>query len=122
MHAAFQYHVTFSELALGFVFVLLRILAAADTTEIEQLLAFAVRDALAAAHISVKDAAYHMQTDYTQLTRQLRAEPQQFLSLTRLIRLPFGFWVVFTPVLVSLVYRKRMSEMKESFSDMKRPV
>jgi hypothetical protein len=80
-----------------------------DTSEIERLLAFTVRDSLSAAHIEPKTAASIMRIDYAQLLRQLRGEPQQHISLTRLIRLPWTFWFAFLPCLANLVLLKRLT-------------
>jgi hypothetical protein len=96
-----------------------RMLATADTSELEQLLSTAVMDALNAAHLSVKEAAHYMRIDPEQLRRQLKNEPKQYLSLLKLLSLPFGFWLAFSPSLIALVYRKRMQDMAESFAEMR---
>ncbi len=96
-----------------------RMLAAADTTELEQLLSTAVLDALNAAHLSVKEAAHYMRIDTEQLRRQLKNEPKQYLSLLKLLSLPFGFWLAFSPSLIAIVYRKRMQDMAEVFVEMR---
>jgi len=98
----------------------LKVLTAAQLDEAEQLLAFGIRDALGAAHIEIKQAAACMRMDESQLRRQLRGEPSQHVSLTRLIRLPFSFWLFFGPALIQIVYRKRMQEMAEVLSEVKR--
>lgn len=95
---------------------------AANTDEIERMLGQAVADALHAAHISIKEAATCMKLDEAQFRRQLRAEPSQQLSLTRLIRLPFSVWLFFGPSLIQIVYRKRLEEFAESVQDLKRGV
>ncbi len=96
-----------------------RMLATADTTELEQLLSAAVLDALNAAHLSVKEAAHYMGIDPEQLRRQLKNEPKQYLSLLKLLSLPFGFWLAFSPALIAIVYRKRMQDMAEAFAEMR---
>jgi hypothetical protein len=95
-------------------------LSVMDTTELEQLLLAAVVDALAAAHIEWKVAAATMRIDYGQMVKQLRSEPQQYLALTRLFRLPFTFWVAFTPALMTLLYKKRLQEVQQSIADLTR--
>ncbi len=96
-----------------------RLMAMADTTELEQLLSTAVMDALNAAHLSVKEAAHYMRIDPEQLRRQLKNEPKQYLSLLKLLSLPFGFWLSFSPALIAIVYRKRMQDMAEVFVEMR---
>lgn len=108
-----------AQIALGLVFVLFRVLAAADLSELEQFLAGAVRDALNAAHVDLKVAAGCMGITDSQLAKQLRGEPGHFISLTRLIRVPFAFWLFFGPSLIALVYRKRMQEMAEVLNDVR---
>jgi hypothetical protein len=96
-----------------------RMLAAADTTELERLLSASVLDALNAAHLSVKEAAHYMRIDPEQLRRQLKNEPKQYLALLKLLSLPFGFWLAFSPSLIAIVYRKRMQDMAETFAEMR---
>lgn len=120
MHTYFVGHVTLLQIGVGFVFVLFRVLMAADLSEIEQLLAGSVRDALSAAHIEIKHAASCMRISDSQLAKQLRGEPGHFISLTRLIQLPFMFWLFFVPALISLVYKKRMQEMAEVLNDVRK--
>ena len=119
MHAYVVGHPMLAEVSLGLVFVLFKLLTSADTQELEQFLAFAVRDALNAAHIPIKVAALCMGITESQLAKQLRGEPSHHVSLTRLIRLPFGFWLFFGPALIQIIYRKRMEEMK-TLSEVKR--
>ena len=113
-------HPVLAQLSIGLVIVLFKVLTSANTDELEQFLAFAIRDALQAAHIPLKVAAPCMGITESQLAKQLRAEPSHHISLTRLIHLPFGFWLFFGPALIQIVYRKRMQEMSEVFSEVKR--
>lgn len=90
-------------------------LSAMDTETLERLLAHAVVDALHMAHISRKEAAALMRIDVGQLNRQLRAEPMQHISLTRLMRLAgTSFWLWFGPALLLLVARERYNEFAET--------
>ena len=107
------------QILLVIVFVGFRIVAAADTTELEQLLSAAVMDALNSAHLTVKEAAYYMHIDPEQLRRQLKNEPKQYLSLLKLLSLPFGFWLAFSPALIAIVYKKRMQDMAETLSEIR---
>lgn len=94
----------------------------ASTDEIEKMLCQAVTDAMHAAHLSVKEVAAYMRLDEAQLRHQLRGSPSNHLSLTRLIRLPFSFWLFFGPALIAIVYRKRLEEFAQCASDLKRGV
>ncbi len=107
------------QILLVVVFVGFRFVAAADTTELEQMLSAAVLDALNAAHLTVKEAAFYMHIDPEQLRRQLKNEPKQYLSLLKLLSLPFGFWLAFSPALIAIVYRKRMQDMAETFTEIR---
>lgn len=119
MHSVLFGHVSALEIVGVVVYGLFLKAAAANTDELEQTLAQAIADALNAAHLSVKEAAYFMRLDESQLRKQLRAEPSQHVSLTRLIRLPFSFWLHFSPALISIIYRKRMQEFAQSMEDMR---
>lgn len=94
--------------------------SAMTTDDLEAVLTQTVTDAMHASHLTIKEAAWKMGIDEKQLRRQLNREPHQYLALVRLFRLPFAFWLCFTPALVALVYRKRMAEFAESINDMKR--
>ncbi len=120
MHAFIQAHVSLSQVLLGLVFVLFRVMAAMETSELEQILAAAVRDALNAAHIEIKQAAACMGIDRSLLEKQLRCEPARHISLVKLLQLPFAFWLCFSPVLIGIVYRKRMQEISETLQDVRR--
>lgn len=90
-------------------------LSAMDTETLERLLAHAVVDALHMAQISRKEAAALMRMDVGQLNRQLRAEPMQHISLTRLMRLcGTSFWLFFGPCLLLIVARERYVEFAET--------
>lgn len=92
-------------------------LSAMDTETLERLLAHAVVDALHMAQISRKEAAALMRIDIGQLNRQLRAEPHQHISLTRLMRLcGTSFWLWFGPALLLIVARERYQEFAETLS------
>src|SRR4051812_1825260 len=109
------------QVVLGFVFVVFRVLAAADLTELEEMLRDAVLAALNDAHLELKEAAHFMGIDKEQLRRQLDpAVPNQYLSILRLLSLPFGFWMSFGPRLIQIVYRKRMAQMAESLRERER--
>lgn len=102
------------------LWVLVMRLSTIDTAEIELLLAQSVVNALHAAQLTQKDAAAYMRIDIKQLGRQLRGEPMQHLSLTKLVRLPFVFWLSFGPALMYLVAKKRYDEIAEEVENIKR--
>lgn len=100
-----------------FVFGFLALkLAAANLDDLEQILGRAVLESLEHAHITVKEAAALMRLDESQFRKQLRGEPSNHLSLTRLVRLPYTFWLWFSPSLIYLVAKKNHAEIVESFS------
>lgn len=102
------------------LWLLLQRLQALDTSELEKLLAQSVADALHNARICTKEAAGAMGISDSLLARQLRGEPGQHLSLTKLIRLPWEFWLWFGPTLMWLVAKKRINELADEVSRSKR--
>lgn len=120
MHSFISGQVALLEVVVILLYGLFLKASTVDTEDLEKLLAQAVWDALNAAHISIKEAAYAMDMDESQLRKQLRAEKSQHLNLTKLFRLPFAFWMWFSPSLMSLIYRKRMVEFAQSIDEMKR--
>lgn len=104
------------------VFVCGRLLMSADVTELEEMLRDAVLAAFNDAHLELKEAAAFMGIDKEQLRRQLDpAVPNQYLSILRLLSLPFGFWMSFGPRLIQIVYRRRMAQIKENIAEMLTP-
>lgn len=87
--------------------------AAIDLSHLETVLGDAVLSSLDAARITVKEAAALMKIDESQLRKGLRGEPSHHISLNRLVRLPFAFWMQFSPSLVYLVAKKNAQEIAE---------
>lgn len=98
------------------IWLVLSQLSVVDTDEIELLLAEAVRDSLRMARITEDDAAGKMRMDVSLLRRQLRGEPNNHISLTRLIRLSYEFWLWFGPVLMFLVSKRRFDQIGDELS------
>jgi hypothetical protein len=88
--------------------------AAADHGDLERVLGEAVSTALAAARITVKEAAALMAMHESQLYKCLRADRGHHISLTRLVRLPFSFWMAFSPALLWLVAERNVREIAET--------
>lgn len=108
------------QLGLLVLWLLAHRLMATTTDDLEQLLAQAVLDCLHAAHLTRKEAAAVMGIDEAQFNRQLRAEPMNHLSLSRLVRLasaPAGvvFWAHLGPRLAYLVAQRRYEEIADVF-------
>lgn len=61
-----------------------------------------------------------MAIDESQLRHGLRGEKGYHLSLNRLVRLPFGFWLHFSPTLTYLVAKKHTTEIAEDIGLRKR--
>jgi len=89
-------------------------LAASSTDGLERDLGQAVLDALDRAHLTVKEAAALMRIDESQFRKQLRGEASNHLSLTRLMRLPYRFWLWLSPSLIYLVAKRNAEEIAES--------
>lgn len=91
-------------------------LMASTTHELDQELAKAVLTTLTLAEITRKEAATAQGLDEAQFNRQLRCESHHHISLNRLIRLPWKFWLFFGPTLAYIVARKRYAEIAEDFT------
>lgn len=94
------------------VFFLLH-LSAQQTDDLERLLGEAVRDALRFARITEEQAADMMRMNDSHLRKALRGEPSHHISLTRLVRLPYVFWLYFSPTLIYLVARRNTEQIAE---------
>lgn len=85
-----------------------------STDDLEKILGLAVLESLERARVTVKEAAALMKLDESHFRKQLRGEPGNHLSLTRLVRLPYAFWLWFSPSLIYLVAKKNAIEIAES--------
>lgn len=103
-----------------FVWLLCQRLAAADLSELEQLLGAAVLEALERAHLPVKVAAPTIGMDESNFRKALRGEPGHHISLTRLVRLPLSFWSVFLPSLSYLVVKLHVTQIIEDAKSLRR--
>lgn len=86
-----------------------------DSSTLDELLGDAVLAALMLAKITIKEAALVMEIDEAQFRRQLQGGVGKgsHLSLNRLIRLKFEFWVWFSPSLIYLVAKRNVREIAE---------
>jgi len=89
-------------------------LSASSTDDLEKALGQAVLDSLDRAHITVKEAAAIMHLDESNFRKQLRGEPSNHISLTRLLRLPYRFWLWLSPSLIYLVAKRNAEEIAVS--------
>ena len=88
--------------------------AAMTTDDLEKDLGQAVLDSLDRAQITVKEAAAIMRLDESNFRKQLRGEPSNHISLTRLLRLPYRFWLWLSPSLIYLVAKRNAEEIAVS--------
>lgn len=88
-------------------------LMSADLQDLEQLLGAAVLDALERAHLPVKVACDLMRWDESNFRKAARGEPAHHISLTRLLRLPMTWWMVFLPSLSYLVVKTHVTQIVE---------
>lgn len=115
MHVITTAHFEIGPMVGLLLWLLLMRLSAVETDTLERLLAHAVVDALHMARVSRKEAAALMKVDYQQLGRQLRAEPGEHLSLTKMMRLcGTSFWFWFGPSLMLLVAREGYANLAET--------
>lgn len=92
----------------------------ASTPDLEAMLRDAITDALHGAHLSIQETAYAQGICERLWRQQLAGESHRHISLTKLIKLPFSFWLFFGPSLMAVIYRKRLMEFAQSVNDMKR--
>lgn len=95
-------------------------MSAQSSDDLEVTLGAAVSLSFAHARLTTKEAAALMRIDESQLRHCLRGDKGYHLSLNRLLRLPFGFWLHFGPALIYLVAKKNMTEIAEDLG-FKRP-
>lgn len=81
--------------------------------DLEQIMCEAVIRSLEAARLTIKEAASLMKIDESQLRHGLRGEKGYHLSLNRLVRLPFAFWMHFSPELVYLTAKRNALNIAE---------
>jgi hypothetical protein len=100
-------------LVLGVWAVGMRLMAAQPDDALDELLGASVLLALQQARITTKEAAALMKIDESQLRHGMRGEKGYHLSLNRLMRLPFAFWLHFSPAIIYLVAKKNVSDIAE---------
>lgn len=92
-------------------------MAAAPMTdeEIARMVGQAVIDALNAAHITVDHACDVMKLARSQFSAQVNGRPGAHLSVVRLLKLPWEFWLQFGPRLLYLAAQRSARQIGESF-------
>lgn len=88
-------------------------IAAASGEELDRLLGAATLLCFQLSRITVKEAAPIMGMDESHLRQALRGEAAHHLSLNRLVRLPFAFWLHFGPALIYLVAKENVQAIAE---------
>lgn len=107
-------HITLAQLVYFVAMFLLVQMTAANLDELEKILCAAVLTCLERSEITVKESAALQGLDESQWRKQLRGEPSHHISLTRLIRLPYKFWLWFAPALMYLIVQKHAQEIAEA--------
>ncbi len=103
------------QLVIGGVILFACQLATMDLSPLEKMLGEAVLLALQTARITSEEAAALMKMHPSQLQKCLRGDQSHHFSLNRLLRLPWSFWLVFSPALLYLVAKKHAGEVAETF-------
>lgn len=88
-------------------------IAAASGEALDKLLGAATLLCFELSRITVKEAAPIMGMDESHLRQALRGEAAHHLSLNRLVRLPFAFWLHFGPALIYLVAKQNVQAIAE---------
>jgi len=88
--------------------------SAMNFDEMNQVFGDAVLSALESARITIKEAVAIMAVDESQFRKALRGEGYRHVSLNHLLKLPFSFWLHFSPTLMYLVAKKNMVEIAET--------
>jgi hypothetical protein len=102
-------------LVAGIGFVLLQC-AAMDLDPLQQVINEAIRECLVLEKITDQQAASICGMSENNFRRALSGEPLRSLSLARLFRLPWGFWLRFGPMLMWMVAKKHAQEIADTFS------
>jgi len=89
--------------------------SAMDLSHLEAVLGEAVRDSLRSARITEDVAAELMLMDVAAFRRCLRGESRLQLGVARLMRLPFVFWLHFSPTLMYLVAKQNITQIADDF-------
>ncbi len=95
------------------IFLLILRCSAMDLSSLEAVIGQAVRESLLLAGITEEQAADLMQMDLSALRKCLRGEGRLQLGVARLLRLPFGFWLRFSPSLMYLVAKQHASQIAD---------
>lgn len=100
-------------IAVVVVWLLMLRMTSASTEELERLLGLAVLDALGLARLTVKEACVLMAVDYFHFMAAVKCERGRHISLTRLVRLPFSFWMFFLPQLTYMIAKQHVTDIAE---------
>ncbi len=87
-----------------------------DVEPLQQLVNDTIRKCLVLADITDKQAAALCGISETHFRRALSGEPQRYISLVHLFRLPYRFWLHFGPMLMWMVAKQHAEEIAASFS------
>ncbi len=90
-----------------------------DLSHLEAIIGDAIVNCLSHAQIPIKEAAMLMEMNETNFRKALTGEAGRTITLVRLIKLPYRFWLHFGPQIMWLVTRKHMIEIGETFAAMK---
>jgi hypothetical protein len=104
---------TITQFLVMVVFLLALRLSAAMTEDLEKALCQAVVDALLRSRLTVEQAAGIMEWNVHNFRHALRGDPRHQLSLNKLVKLPFSFWMWMLPDLAFLVARQNIRHIGE---------
>lgn len=111
--------VGFSVALAGWVFLMRLTLTSAE--DLEQIFRAAVRNAMFIADLTIKDAAFRLGRNESDLRKALRGEKGYYLPFVEMVLCwPFTFWIVLTPQLLAVLTKKRLLEVEESVQQLVR--
>lgn len=98
------------------LFLLGWLCAAMDLAPLQAIVNDAIRECLVLAKITDKEAAALTGMSETHFRRALSGEEHRYVSLVHLCKLPYRFWLHFSPLLMWMVAKKHAQEIAETFS------
>jgi len=101
-------------LVLLVLYVLVFRLTASSADDLGKAIAQAVNDALNSAHIAPKVVADCWGVSVTRAYQVLSGDPGAPITLSKLLALPFTFWLFFSPWLFARIAQQRVREISET--------
>lgn len=118
---ALYYHVNvWSAFFILVIYAIVLRCSATSTDDLGRAIVAAVNDALAAAHIDTKTIADRWSCSVARVHQVLSNDPTAPVTLIKLLKLPFPFWLHFSGWLFALIAQQRIREVAELVGEVRR--